>query len=1049
MNGRRSNARKILRSGTLLTGLLVGILFASADGIAQVQTTPEEKVAIGQAVEVCRSTLNDSSTRAAEEQLSSLEALIQQRLAEKASQPTRRAQTDEPRNVAPGAEAGPPALTPQQLKGAQFQLDQLKEQMQLARSIRSQAASRLDQVTRAPNAAAAQVLLREAQGMIAQARTMERRVVDDLAPGSSRTAPVTTPDWSHRSFRSEAFEQLKASAASRDLAEGRIAFGESGKLTPQDALAYNDRAETLTLSDGSQIDVSTLRGSFASQARPGTSLFVPTPPAAGMPSAVRLSPSVSRAIREVPKPGDSPRVGGVALEVTLDLLNFLEVPDFRNPGPALVVERPVMVSLKRLGSEAAQYIENWNQLPDRLRYPGNMNRLIGFVLEPASADVLLVGSRATSGQPRIELDSLIIALRSVWRDGLTPAVSLDPAPADPGGPQYSRIIGLPGSSQFAKTMLDADYAMKRIMANSLKTGAGDFRSMTDLLLASPSGSDAQSHRFWFYPTPMGAGDLLVSRTGQTVLFNSAIELLTEGQRLVDGGYVAAGTVDPVAEQAARNFTAAFDAFEGDQNIQPAGIFLRLHALVDLVTACQIWRKFDVDYPVLGQIANLPVRELFGPAAPPLFYYGVNLAHVQGNMILTTTGGAVARVRAGRHAVSRRWDGALASLEREGAKAATSSAIATEVDVSFTLPRAGRGSDAVARQFAVGMAALDERSYSAAKAAFREATRLDPVNAEAWARLAQSELGLGETAKAKLDIGRALSLSPLDVDYRKLALDLAMSADPETAVASADLEIRRLLSVDYGERARVQRILGRRFEAARMVNLALRLWEDNGDAYYERALLLSSPSRQQADMTKAIDLYRRDYERRPLASTAMPLALALLHRALIETDFIDIQEIADGIMVDSGLRRIKNALDDVQEAQKATPDNPLLYSVRGQLMQMQILMTEASGVPGLSPEVALRPIDELADEYVQRFPNLAGGYLLKASVLELRGRSTEAIRLYDEALKRDPINIDGLGMRATAKAEAGRCSEARSDAARAMALSKGDPSYRQPELLSCS
>ena len=59
---------------------------------------------------------------------------------------------------------------------------------------------------------------------------------------------------------------------------------------------------------------------------------------------------------------------------------------------------------------------------------------------------------------------MIVALAFVYRDNRTPQVSLDPDPALPAGPQVSRVLGIPPDSSFARVLLDADYAMKRILA---------------------------------------------------------------------------------------------------------------------------------------------------------------------------------------------------------------------------------------------------------------------------------------------------------------------------------------------------------------------------------------------------------------------------------------------------------------------------------------------------------------------------------------------------------------------------------------------------------
>jgi hypothetical protein len=64
-------------------------------------------------------------------------------------------------------------------------------------------------------------------------------------------------------------------------------------------------------------------------------------------------------------------VGGVALDVTFKELAQAGVPDMRTPGPATLIENPVLVSLQRLVAAAKPYAgsqDRWVALPDQIRY---------------------------------------------------------------------------------------------------------------------------------------------------------------------------------------------------------------------------------------------------------------------------------------------------------------------------------------------------------------------------------------------------------------------------------------------------------------------------------------------------------------------------------------------------------------------------------------------------------------------------------------------------------------------------------------------------------
>src|SRR5207248_891473 len=111
---------------------------------------------------------------------------------------------------------------------------------------------------------------------------------------------------------------------------------------------------------------------------------------------------------------------------------------------------------------------------------------------------ILVGSPATDPMRRLDIDAIVLAVRQVWREGKTMAVSLDPLPNDFGGPQYPRVIDTPADSIVARIMLDADYAMKRMM--SLVPGSGPV-DMAAVFQAAHLENFLT--RFWLNPQYLG------------------------------------------------------------------------------------------------------------------------------------------------------------------------------------------------------------------------------------------------------------------------------------------------------------------------------------------------------------------------------------------------------------------------------------------------------------------------------------------------------------------------------------------------------------------
>ncbi len=136
---------------------------------------------------------------------------------------------------------------------------------------------------------------------------------------------------------------------------------------------------------------------------------------------------------------------------------------FRGTRPLKKLDDPIAISLKALIEKAEKYADRWDQLPSDLRKPGGISRLYGFVIDENRGDVVVLGAHEP-GAHELELDDLVVGIRASWKEGATPFVSLDPDPADIMGDPQVRIGGVPKDSGFASVMLEADYAMKLLLA---------------------------------------------------------------------------------------------------------------------------------------------------------------------------------------------------------------------------------------------------------------------------------------------------------------------------------------------------------------------------------------------------------------------------------------------------------------------------------------------------------------------------------------------------------------------------------------------------------
>jgi len=163
-----------------------------------------------------------------------------------------------------------------------------------------------------------------------------------------------------------------------------------------------------------------------------------------------------------------------------------------------------MISLAKLQAAMEQQAASGQPLSDDMRYLAGLQRIEYVFVYPERSDIVLAGPAepwvvrddaavvgAQSGRPVMKLDDLIIALRSVepartegitcsieptaegrqrlqnllkrvtLRPGQNPA-SFEPAMREAFGPQLIKLSGVPSSSHYARTLVAADYQMKRL-----------------------------------------------------------------------------------------------------------------------------------------------------------------------------------------------------------------------------------------------------------------------------------------------------------------------------------------------------------------------------------------------------------------------------------------------------------------------------------------------------------------------------------------------------------------------------------------------------------
>jgi hypothetical protein len=280
-----------------------------------------------------------------------------------------------------------------------------------------------------------------------------------------------------------------------------------------------------------------------------------------------------------------------------------------------------------------------------------LTRVEGYTLDPRTRDLILFGT-VDPAAPPLSTEDLAVALRSAWgryavRRGRTlfladPGCSIDPNPdtfrrlsevavgANDGDgdieerldqwcaiskePQKVRVEGIPFHSHFGKTLVDADYFMKRLVDGSVTLDIPGFRSLIDSVMEASAAEAAQTgkipgpassfNRFWFYP-----GRNRYGVDGDTVtLLDCPVTLLTEEQYLTGSGVAGRGRPEPLALQFADSFTAHYAeiAAREPRYQQLEGLF-RFVALAKVME----YRRLPVDLSYLLDrfpVARTPVPE---------------------------------------------------------------------------------------------------------------------------------------------------------------------------------------------------------------------------------------------------------------------------------------------------------------------------------------------------------------------------------------------------------------------------------------------------------
>jgi len=806
-------------------------------------------------------------------------------------------------------------------------------------------------------------------------------------------------------------------------------------VSSQDIIAYNRQQAAITAASGVKVSVKPLIDNLA---RLGVNdpIVRVEPPVPGVQPALRLSRAAQELIAH--KRDELRRIGGVELDVAFESLALIGMPDMRINGPSTVIEDPVLISLRRLVEAARPYADSqkhWRSLPDHIRYPGGIGRIYGYVLDTENRDVVLVGTPATTQEARLDIDVLSVLTDVVWRKGLTPAVSIDPRPDDISGPQYPRLINLPGDTIVTRIMLDADYAMKRIGLGAEKPHIPGFESWSDLVtrLSRPGRIGG---RAWLRPVPLNPGSLRVSQSGRMVLYDSRVQVLSESGSIVTSGFMGEGNSDPITLQSDELFTRFYPQFETSNSIRPAKIFALLHGVTDVAIMCTLLRKNNIDFPVLDDIAKLPVRLLSGNEQIPAYFTGLTKQTVGNDGgTISLVGEAILRNRPTRRAIDRFDDFVGQTLERSTDLFRDAGPFARTISLTFTLSSQGFvGSAEIESAKLAGLRDLDRGQPWSAATHFRDAVRQDPADLDAWIYLARAAALASEFKEARDAIERALALDSDDVAARTIALEIAWLADPSFDLKAQDPTILRELSNDYVVRSLNAAIARDNQQAINNATRAVALWPDGGEGYLARGTAEFFVDRMAArrDMINAIRLLRRASADNPTDKPRLALALAVsaMQRILRAT----LTAARGGLVSMSDLvDDLEMAAEEASEGTTLDPKQPLAAAVEVWARAVLIDYVRNTGRRADSG-----PTRERANAVVSKFPNFPNALLARARLRAADNDLSGAIEDLDKAIVLNPAMANAYAIRSQVRLEQRQCALARTDMEMARKLGEETP-----------
>lgn len=279
------------------------------------------------------------------------------------------------------------------------------------------------------------------------------------------------------------------------------------------------------------------------------------------------------------------------------------------------------VSLVRLEAACREHIEQGEPVPSEMVHLAGLQRLQYVFVYPEKQDLVIAGPAegfaadasgrmvgVSTGMPPLRLDDLLVALRSVGRNGRI-GCSIDPRPnrlaalkryvasntgattpsvarnrfrkmRDILGMQDVKVFGVDPQTHFAATLVEADYRMKLISVGLENSQVRGLPSHLSLL----QGGGNSMQRWWFTPLydafyTTGNGDAF-RFSGQRCQLMSRNEFVNDAGQRSDAAFTRVTT-----QRFARLFTEKFPELAARKPI-----FAELQNLFDLAVLAALLEK---------------------------------------------------------------------------------------------------------------------------------------------------------------------------------------------------------------------------------------------------------------------------------------------------------------------------------------------------------------------------------------------------------------------------------------------------------------------------